>query len=399
MSHILLLTLLRYPEIQGGVDAMVVNLATQLQLRHKVSVFVPGDWSVESLRRGEADGIDVFSLRLRMPYGGGRPLADFFGWILEFPRTLLTLRSLMSTQGIDLIHAQVAKDYHMYLRVLRWIGGPPYVVTLHGSDVAAFSAQHKLSQWLVKFALRGAARIIGVSRWLARDAERLFPGIGPVICVYNGLQLPARGVSAGPLVAQWLEPVPEPFVILVGSLDSYKGHDLALRAWAELPAEAGRLHLLIVGEGEGRPEYETLVAELGCQERVRLVGQVIHDDVLRLMSRAVAVLLPSRREGFAYALLEAGALGALVICTRIPAFEEIIENGVNGIMVPVEDVPALVVALARVAAEPALRDRLGQRLQEKVRADFQAEGMAAGYNCIYDSVLKGNRCGVKRLGR
>lgn len=387
MSHILQLTLLRYPEIQGGVDAMVVNLVAHLQPRHKVSVFVPGDWSVKSLRCREVEGIDVFSLRLRMPYGGARPLADFFGWLLEFPRTLLTLRTLMRKQGIDLIHAHVAKDYQMYLRFLRWFGGPPYVVTLHGSDVAAFSAQHKASQWFAEFSLRGAAGIIGVSRWLARDAERRFPGIGPVSCVHNGLQLPARTFQDEPLAAHWLEPIPNPFVILVGSLDDYKGHDLALRAWAELPQAAGDIHLLIAGEGERRTEYEALIAELKCQGRVSLIGQVVHDDALRLMSRAAAVLLPSRREGFAYALLEAGALGALVICTRIPAFAEIIESGVNGIMVPLEDVPALTAALARVVAEPRLREHLGSRLKADVHLRFQADTMAAGYEQVYASVL------------
>jgi len=387
VATILQITLLRYPEIRGGVDAMVVNLTAHLRRRHRVCVLVPTGWDTRSVVRNDVDGVPVYSMRLRMPIDPRRPWRGFFGWLLEFPRTLFRLRSLVRAEGIDLIHAHMGVDHQIYFRCLRWLGGPPYVITLHGSDVSLFSHLSRSSQMAVRFALGGAARVVAVSGSLARAAEKQFPHLSPLPRIFNGLMLPGPEFVAGQMAGQASAVLPERFAVMVGSFDPYKGHDLALLAWGQLKAFEPDLHLVVIGDGVLRASYVSLIAEQECTKTVHLTGQIGHDDVLRIMAAAELMVFPSRSEGLPYVLLEAGAVGIPVVCTRIPVFEEIIDDDVNGLLVPLDEPEALVAAVVRLARDPQLRVRLGSCLREQVQTGFTAEAMTASYEALYQSVL------------
>ena len=365
---------------------MVVNLVNHLKRCHHVSVLIPGDWEQSNLQCRVVDDVAVYSIRLRMPLDRDRPTLGFLGWLMEFPQTLWRLRALMRKEGIDIVHAHVGKDYQMYLRVLRWIGGPPYLITLHRGDVVEYPNLGKISQRMLHFALMGAGRVNAVSRWLARDAERLFPERAPVAHIHNGVELPDPGIYSKPISVPLPVSVPERYMIMVGSFDFYKGHDIAFQAWAELSRVGEGVQLLVVGDGDGRDGYEAEIRRLGCGDSVHLIGQVPRDDVLRLMRGALAMVFPSRSEGFAYALLEAGAVGIPVLCTNIPAFAEIIEHDLNGLLVAPEDPQALATEARRLSGDPELRGRLARRLNQDVKDRFTAETMTRGYERLYAEV-------------
>jgi glycosyltransferase involved in cell wall biosynthesis len=109
------------------------------------------------------------------------------------------------------------------------------------------------------------------------------------------------------------------------------------------------------------PEHARLVAQcgaLGLSDRVEFSGRV--RDVELWLSRAGLVVQPSRFEGFPNAVLEAMGMGAPVISADCPAGPaEIIDNGKNGWLVPVEDAMALARAMERLLADASLRQRLG----------------------------------------
>lgn len=387
MSGILQVTILRYPEIVGGVDMMVSVLVSQLRRRHHVCVFVPGGWEQDRLVRRDADGVPVYALRLRLPTDGRRPWRGFLGWLAEFGSTVATLRSLVRRERIDLIHAHMALDHQIYLRVLRWIGGPPYVITLHRADVVEHPQLSPTRRFLVRFGLYGAARVNAVSGWLAARAEEVFPRCRPVSAIYNGLELPDSATMDGPIGVALSEPLPSRFAVMVGSFDPYKGHELALRAWGHILQQEPGLHLVVIGAGDLRPAYEALIAEFGCSELVHLIGEVPHDDVLRIVRRAEFMVFPSRNEGLGYVILEAGAAGVPVVCTRIPVFEEFITHDENGLLVPLDEPETLASAAVRLTRDSVLRARLGTNLRALVRERFSAQAMAAGYEALYQSVL------------
>jgi glycosyltransferase involved in cell wall biosynthesis len=148
--------------------------------------------------------------------------------------------------------------------------------------------------------------------------------------------------------------------LCVSRLSPEKGVDVLVRAFEGVPAE-----LAVVGDG---PEREHVAALAG--ERVRLLGRVERDDLLRWYAAADAFVMPSRSETWGMAMQEAAAAGLPLVASEAPgAAYDLIEEGVNGFRVPVEDVEALRSALVRVADDGKLREQARPRTLE----------LAAGY--------------------
>jgi glycosyltransferase involved in cell wall biosynthesis len=372
-----------YPEVRGGVDTMVGLLVQELRaLGCHVTIFVPGAWEAGRLSERVVDGISVNTLRLRTPNAPRRKLRHFAAWCLEMPLTLWRLHRLCRRQGIEVIHIHTATNYLFYFRLLRMIGGPPYVVTLHRGEVVDFRNRSTIDRWLIRFGLRGAAATTAVADWLRDLARSTFGQLPRITTVHNGFR--CRLPDAGAMVERWSALAGgQPFFLMVAFLDPQKGHDVAIQAWAKLRRDASAAQLFIVGDGDLREECRRLIAETGCGDTVHMLGQVPHDAVMALMRQAAGLVFPSRSEGLSYALLEAGLAGLPVICTDIPAFAEVITDGENGLLVPTENPDAVAVAVERILADPAGAAQMGAQLQALVKERFSSRGMAQNYLSLF----------------
>jgi glycosyltransferase involved in cell wall biosynthesis len=119
--------------------------------------------------------------------------------------------------------------------------------------------------------------------------------------------------------------------------------------------------LLVAGEGEERAALE---AEAG--DRVRFLGALRREQVLELFAAADGVLLSSVWENFPHVLVEALAVGTPVIATRVGGVPEIVEDGINGLLVPASDAEALAAAVRRFFADAELRTRLAAATERSV---------------------------------
>jgi GalNAc-alpha-(1->4)-GalNAc-alpha-(1->3)-diNAcBac-PP-undecaprenol alpha-1,4-N-acetyl-D-galactosaminyltransferase len=150
-----------------------------------------------------------------------------------------------------------------------------------------------------------------------------------------------------------------PSLIAVGRLDPRKGFDLLLRAFDRIHARHPDWQLTILGEGEIRAELEDLRSQLQLTDRVHLPGAV--QNVPDYLHQAALFVLPSRVEGFPMVLCEAMATGLPVLaadCLSGP--RDIIEDGVNGVLVATENVEALAAGLDALMSDPAKRQQLAQ---------------------------------------
>ena len=139
-------------------------------------------------------------------------------------------------------------------------------------------------------------------------------------------------------------PHEQPYFLAIGRLAPVKRHDLLLRAFAELAPSRPELHLYIAGSGEQEQILLSLRQELGLEQRVTLLGQV--RNVRPWLQRALALVHPSDYEGFPNVLLEALADRCPIIATDCPTGpSEIVQQGNNGFLVPVNDQKALVHAM------------------------------------------------------
>lgn len=158
-------------------------------------------------------------------------------------------------------------------------------------------------------------------------------------------------------------------IVSVGRMDENKNHKMQIRAFAALAQKYPDHSLVLYGDGELRPDLERLAKELSVAERVRFPGMVT--DVARRLRRASLFLITSYSEGVSNALIEALALGLPAIATDVPSggTRELMEDGANGLIIPVGDETALRRAMDRLLGDPALGERLGReaaKMQERL---------------------------------
>jgi glycosyltransferase involved in cell wall biosynthesis len=187
--------------------------------------------------------------------------------------------------------------------------------------------------------------------------------------LYNGIDAtrfrPPPGLRRAPGEATF---------VAVAHLVPHKGIDVLLRAFARVPAP---VRLRVVGDGPHLAALDALGRALGVSPRVELLG--LRDDVPEILRGADACVHPTLAEGFGNAVAEAMASGLPVIATRAGGIPELVEAGISGLLVPPGDEDALAAAMARVAADPELRARLGEHARRRVLARFTVEASVAGH--------------------
>ncbi|HZP35437.1 MAG TPA: glycosyltransferase family 4 protein [Methylomirabilota bacterium] len=175
--------------------------------------------------------------------------------------------------------------------------------------------------------------------------------------------------TAAEVRARYRIPLDAPVIGFVGRVVRDKGVVELAQAWRRLREEYPSLHLLMAGPLE-REDPIPAEVERGLREdpRVHLAGMV-HDmpAVYRVLDLLV---LPTYREGFPYAPLEAAAMGLPVVATRIPGCVDAVREGETGLLVPVRDAPALTAAVRRYLDDADLRRQHGESGRRRVRRDF-----------------------------
>lgn len=148
-------------------------------------------------------------------------------------------------------------------------------------------------------------------------------------------------------------------IVTAGRLKKQKNQAMLIRAFAALHERHPAYTLDIYGEGELREKLQAQIDALGLTDCVKLPGNV--PDIHRQMADAEMFVLPSDFEGLSNALLEAMMMGLPCIATSCLGCDEVIEDGVNGVLIPVGDEQALADALLRLAEDKAAARAMGER--------------------------------------
>jgi glycosyltransferase involved in cell wall biosynthesis len=174
-------------------------------------------------------------------------------------------------------------------------------------------------------------------------------------------------------------------VIGAGRLVDQKGFDTLVRAFAQVAPNEPAWDLVIVGDGPLRDPLLSLAHELGISDRLSLPGVV--PDLAHRMAGGGLFVLSSRYEGFPNVLLEAMSCGMAVIATDCPSGpSEIVRDGHDGILVPVDDVPEMGRAMARLMGDARERVRLGNNAVE-VRERFSMASVMSRWDQVIDAVF------------
>ena len=180
----------------------------------------------------------------------------------------------------------------------------------------------------------------------------------------------------------------ESIIIAIGRLGQEKGFSFLIRAVAHLAREGTRCKLIILGEGTEKENLQRLVKELSLEDTVSMPGFL--ENPYKYLSRSTVFVLSSLYEGFPNVLLEALALGVPSIATRCPTGpEEIIIDGVSGILVEPASEEAMADAIKRVLSDAELRKKLAEGGRKRAE-DFSVEKIIKEYEAAIDEVCAGS---------
>lgn len=215
--------------------------------------------------------------------------------------------------------------------------------------------------------------------------------------IYNGLLSPAATCDSVVHTID-LPGVPDqaPVVGIVANLKPIKCIDVLIRAVAVARERHPAVRVIIVGKdglsqwGQSmREELEGLANRLGIRDQVIFTGGV--DNPAPYINRFTVAVLCSESEGFSNALIEYMQAGRPIICTDTGGNPELVQDGMNGFLVPVNNVDALADRLVKLLSDGALARRLGEAARETVRSTYSHTRMIVEQMASYDEVLSGCR--------
>ena len=327
----------------GGIEVQVHDLAARLAGRgHEVEVFTatPGTHGERWGRSEVVDGIPVHHHAMRLPS--------------DLPvNPLAPLRMRRELEGFDVahVHMGVVSPFAVDSAFLTMRMGLPTAMTWHcmlDRFAPVVSGLGVVRRWTA----RGLA-MSAVSDVAAQPLRRVVGTAGPVTVLPNGID-----------VAAWTpprQPVGDGVVRLVTAMRLARRKRpvpfvRVLRRMRDLVAPEIAIEVEILGEGPDRGEVERYLAEHGMTSWVRLPGRVTRDDLKTRYAAADVYISPGELESFGIAALEARTVGLPVVGRRGSGIGEFVTDDVNGYLARNDD--DMAAALARLASDPALRERM-----------------------------------------
>jgi glycosyltransferase involved in cell wall biosynthesis len=261
---------------------------------------------------------------------------------------------------------------------------PAVVATLHGLG-SADSFQRKLGNWLL---YRHLYRVVGVSEGVVQDILSNNWGIQPgrVVAIYNGIDAaPFLQPQDKEALREKLFPGLQARIWFgtAGRLTRVKNQKNLLQAFTRCAEKFPDSVLLICGRGDSEAELRALASSLDIGEKVHFLG--FRPDIAAVLATLDVFVLPSLREGFGLALVEAMCSRLPVIASNVGGIPEIFGGTEIGELIDPESVDNLASAMIRMAQRSSKDwDKLGEKARDRVLQNFTAEKMIKKYEGLYE---------------
>lgn len=302
-------------------------------------------------------------------------------WHLFYFGEAAILASELRRRRISHIHAHFANVASEVAMLAARMLGLSWSITLHGLADFRNPAVSRLGP-----KINSAAMVICVSDYgRAQAMLNSDPGMWTKIHVvrcgvdtqrFAPVQTRPKASSRGPIR-----------LLNVARLAPEKGHNFLLEAISQVQHRGFDYVCTIVGDGPERAQLEASARVLGIADRVTFTGAVGQDEIGEYYDAADVFVLPSLAEGLPVVLMEAMAHGVPVIASRIMGIPELVEDGVNGLLVVPGRPEALADAVSTLAQDDAMRRRMGTKAREKVCSEFNSRKSAEKLAQLFQNIL------------
>jgi glycosyltransferase involved in cell wall biosynthesis len=310
---------------------------------------------------------------------GGRGLARVAGYVASLSSASRTkalalvvcaadLAAYARRKGIEHVHVHSCADSSHVAAMSHLLTGLPFSVHVHG-DLAVYGADHAQK-------LEHAAFVAVAARpHMEQVIERARVHRSRVFRMVMGVDVSHSNVRVPPTEKKPLH------LATVSRLALCKGHRYALEAIRRVKDAGVDVRYSIAGQGPDRGAIEADVARLGLSDRVELVGPRSEEGVRELLGTADVFMLTSVGLGEAspVAVMEAAACGVPSVCSRIGGTADMIESGVDGMLVDQEDVAGIADALQRLDSNRDHLARMGAAARRRAEREFDSTVLARNF--------------------
>ncbi|MBX9659761.1 MAG: glycosyltransferase [Nitrospiraceae bacterium] len=362
-------------DLWAGAEVQLKVLLSKLVLRPELSlsVILLNGGRLEEEIRCLGIPVTVFSER---EWGSGK---IFLKLMAEFRK-----------RKVQLVHTHKYKDTILAAPAAKLCGIPYVVRTVHGLR-EPFKGMQAFKMNLYETIERTVYRhcvdaIIGVSSQI-ESTYRMEGAVSRVTCIRNGIDLEKKPIQTDRWQTRKYLGVDMGTCLIgtVGRLTPVKGLSYLLQSLSILLRQRANVRLLIVGDGMIRKDLEAQAHNLGIGENVVFLGH--REDTLELMQALDIFVLPSLSEGIPMALLEAMAASRAVVASRVGGIPEIVEDGVEGILVEPMNVNQLAENCGRLIESPEIAMKMGEQARKRVVQEFSATAMADRVAGLYKELV------------
>lgn len=356
----------------GGLERVVVNFLNNMDRSKFKLHLVCLDKSGFLLDQIRMDDIDYTVLHRR----GG----------LDF-RTLMKLRHYLIKEKIDIVHG------HNYMPLvfggiaakLIW-NGPKVIYTEHNQIYRASPSRRKMFKWFIK----NADVFLTVSDDLKRYCEQLTRTKKSIQVLYNGIDGTVyKKVNADRIKKELHIKEGERIIGTAVVISKQKAIHYMLDAFSYVCKERNDTTLVIAGDGPLRSEMIQYAERCGLSDKVIFLGY--RRDVPELMSLYEIFLLSSLWEGHPLCLLEALAVGTPIVATDVGGCAEVVEDSVNGYIVPTKKPSIFAEKILAILGDASLREKMSLANRDRFHKHFSLEAMVQNHENMYTSALKERR--------
>jgi len=368
---------IEYSDFIGGSQVYLLHLLTKIKNLVRPIVICQPNSAIYNYFKGTDVGVNALPLGfIRRSYNPILMLKFVKGQLT----TIFRLRQIFRRKNVSLIHANGTFSLLSSLLAAK-INGTPVVWTFHTGYLP------QRAGGFIRLLTKSVDKTICVSDFLKKNLTNS-KGKQKFVTIHNGVDLKEFEIINHTNLRGKLQIEANDLVVgTVSRLSEMKGIRYLLEAFPLIVQNCKHVKFLIVGDGPQKDKFENMALDYGGDGIIHFVG--FQKDPLKWISIMDIFVLPSLSEALPYSILEAMGFGKPIVATDVGGVKEIVREGINGYLVPLQSSQELAKAILKLLQNKTKRKLMGKASRRIVEKEFTEEKMIEKTMAVYEDALSG----------